>query len=85
MLRFYDPEDVAEALKLSLQTVLDVADQVGAARTPVTLWCNKTGRVWNLRSWRAAYFRVCLIGLTDWGWCQTPRFNAWRESGGSLR
>lgn len=64
----FSPEEIAEILGISLNEVADLLEEVGAPQSRVTLRCNRTGRFWHLRSWRAAYFQVCLNGLTDWAW-----------------
>lgn len=64
----WEPDDIAEFLDLA---VADVEEALGARRRPqinIVLRDAKTGRIWRVRSWRAAYRNVCLHGLTEWGW-----------------
>jgi hypothetical protein len=60
--------EIARILGVSVDEVEDLLDQARQPRVPVTLIDHKTGRWHHVTSWRAAYFKVCLLGLTDWSW-----------------
>ena len=60
--------EIAQILRISTDEVQDLLEQARHPRVPVTLIDHKTGRWWHVTSWRAAYFKVCAIGLTDWSW-----------------
>lgn len=78
----HEPRKIAAMLRISTDEVLDVPEWPTQARVAVTLWCNRSDRVWNVRSWRAPYMRVCLYGLTDWGWCRKEVYEAWAAAQG---
>ena len=59
---------IAQILRISTDEVQDLLEQARQPRVAVTLIDHKTGRWWHVNSWRAAYFKVCQIGLTDWSW-----------------
>lgn len=59
---------IAQSLRIGEDEVQDLLEQAGQPRVPVTLIDHKTGRWWHVNSWRAGYFKVCILGLTDWSW-----------------
>ena len=60
--------EIARILRISADEVQDLLEQARQPRVPVTLIDHKTGRWHLVTSWRAAYFKVCALGLTDWSW-----------------
>lgn len=76
LLDFHEPADVAVRLGIPLAQVEEVLERTEGPRVQVVLVCNRTGRVWRCRSWRRAYYTVCLVGLTDWTWCTAAEWAA---------
>ena len=60
--------EIARILRINADEVQDLLEQASQPRVPVTLIDHKTGRWYHVNSWRAAYFKVCAFGLTDWSW-----------------
>lgn len=60
--------DIARAMRISVEEVVDLIDRARGPKSPVTLICHKSGRWWHVNSWRGAYFKVCILGLTEWSW-----------------
>lgn len=65
--RMADTMSPAEIARLTGMREGEV-EAITAAHAAEPWWLrdNKTGRTWQCRSWRSAYLRVCLLGLTDW-------------------
>lgn len=59
---------IAQILRISADEVQDILEQARQPRVPVTIIDHKTGTWHHVTSWRAAYFKVCILGLTDWTW-----------------
>lgn len=65
---------IADAVGLEPDDVEHIlAGTKGGSQTWI-LRCARSGRSWRLRSQRAAYRQVCLLGLVDWDW--HPELNA---------
>lgn len=77
MFENHDVREIARILKIPQEEVEDIWDRLHGGRCDVVLRCNRTGRIWWPRSWRRAYYIVCLLGLTDWGWWRAEVWNAW--------
>lgn len=68
--RTMEANEIAVALKLPQREVEAVLDRLAAQRgTSVRFRCNRTGRERVAPSWRSAYLRAQILGLSDWDWC----------------
>lgn len=65
MLLHMTVEDVADRLGLTVAEIQQIAPH--SARK-IIVRCNDTGQMWRATSWRGAYLRAQLSGLTDWEW-----------------
>lgn len=72
-----DVSEIARVLRIPSWEVEDLLERARELRVPVTLIDHKTGRWWHLTSWRSAYNKVCVLGLTDWTW----HAGHWRDDG----
>ena len=60
-----DDAEIADATGLPIADVKRMTATISSGKIH---WvrCNKTGRYFESRTWRGAYLRVCILGLTDW-------------------
>ncbi|MBY6055398.1 hypothetical protein [Leisingera daeponensis] len=76
----HSPANIASALGVPFEDVMEFLEEGNTPQTPVTVMCHKTKRVFHFRSFRMAYRQICIRGLTDWTWHLTRDYNAWLEA-----
>lgn len=73
------PEEIAERFEIDLGFVLSILEGAGQSASPAVVIDARSGKVSHHRTFRAAYYHICLQGLTEWSWHTKAAYDAWRS------